>query len=959
MTISPGTRLLLDIANKNRFWIASTIVISFFTGVFNGVSVALLVPVLLGFVGAQEGFGGAPGVVGEVLGLFSGIPEDQRLMVMLGIIIGAIVAKNFMQLVNTAVGGHLSRQLVNEATFRGLRLVLGVGIDFYSQVKTGDLIQRLGSESSGAVGTINTIVQISATTVTLLTFMGVLSSISWQLTLLAIAFGGVVVVANRWFSLTARALGRQAILLGRQYTSQLVETIGGIRLIKSTSNEPEEFERLTGTILQKQRVELRSQGFRSVVASVNELMVVVALVSIVVIGQWIFANQTEVYAAILLTYLFLLSRVLGMVTTLGKALNNLALCTAAVNALVSLLRTDNKHQVPNGSVPYRPLEDAIQFVDVSFHYPTQKKRKTLQKVNLTIAKGQTVALVGTSGAGKTTMTDLITRFYDPVKGKILLDGHDLRDLDLPSLHRAMGIVSQDTFLFNDTVRNNIAYAWSGATDQAVREAAQRANADEFINELPDKYETVLGDRGVRLSGGQQQRIAIARALLRDPDILILDEATSALDTVSERMVQEALTELSRGRTVLVIAHRLSTVQSADQIVVMEKGTIAEQGTHSELLALNGKYARLYTMQFSDSATPTAIHCENVLEQVVLQEAFAQMSRWRAIAGVSEPQSNGAKNGAALGKASKKKSKQSSEEERKEEKNNGHKNDAAPAGSDENALGKTDFNLIGTEKDLPPDELKAIARAVVRSVDVSSIMAYTLNQLPALYATSREGVKFQQQRIDQELRETIREQVAEAIEHHRANPDFEVERQKLATIGPVGKGVGGSVLERLSYEVRTHLNTLIGVLTLLSDDLADRKERQELLQEAYGASMQILTVSELLRETLKRRQLTLDGNGALTSMLSPGQRKTIVGENMRRVETVGRLVDKLTQGLERLTDQLLDDLLRRSPGISRRLMDNAMDTLVISPETPLFQEIYSDVTALLNQIEHLEKSTIEV
>ncbi|MGD1851635.1 MAG: hypothetical protein ACFCBU_13910, partial [Cyanophyceae cyanobacterium] len=183
--------------------------------------------------------------------------------------------------------------------------------------------------------------------------------------------------------------------------------------------------------------------------------------------------------------------------------------------------------------------------------------------------------------------------------------------------------------------------------------------------------------------------------------------------------------------------------------------------------------------------------------------------------------------------------------------------------------------------------------------------------------------------------------------------------KLATIGPVGKSVGGSVLERLSYEVRTHLNTLIGVLTLLSDNLADRTERQELLQEAYGASMQILTVSELLQETLKRRQLTLDGNGALTSMLSPNQHKTMVGENMRRVETVGQLVAKLTQGLEQLTDQLLDDLLRRSPSISRRLTEDAMDTLVISPEAPLFRDIYNDVTALLSQIEHLEKATVEV
>ena len=911
MNISPGTRLLLDIAKQNRFWIAGTIVVSFLTGIFNGVSVALLVPVLLGFVGAQDILGDAPGVVGKVLGVFGSLPASHRLLIMMLVIIGAIVMKNLMMLLNTAVGGHLSRQLINEATFRGLRLVLGVGIDFYSRVKTGDLIQRLGSESTGAVGTINTVVQITATLVTLLTFVGVLASISWEMTLIASVFGGMVVLVNRWFALTAKALGRQAIILGRRYTSQLVEAIAGIRLIKGTSNEDQEFERLTQTILQKQWVELKSQGFRSVVASVNELMVVGSLISIVVLGQWIFSSQSDAYAAILLTYLFLLSRVLGIVTTLGKALNNLALCTAAVNALVNLLRVDNKHQVPNGTVPYRPLEDAIQFVDVSFRYPTQKKRRTLKKVNLTIAKGQTVALVGASGAGKTTMMDLVTRFYDPVSGKILLDGRDLRDFDLGSLHRAMGIVSQSTFLFNDTVWNNIAYACPDATDETVRDAARRANADGFIQELSEGYDTMLGDRGVRLSGGQQQRLAIARALLRDPDILVLDEATSALDTVSERMVQDALTELSRGRTVLVIAHRLSTVQNADQIVVMDQGEIVEQGTHGELLTLNGKYAQLYAMQFTDSQTPTAIHCENVLEQVVLQEAMAQMAWWKSLGGAEQ----------------------------------GKEKDMR--------LGDVALQSLYYPGDqaLDAESLQELASRVVATVDVSSVMAYTLNQLPALYATSREGVNFQQQRIDEEFRDGIRERVAAAIRHHSSNPDFDISRQKLVMGQRGGTVAGVSVLERLSYEVRTHLNVLIGVLTLLSDDLVEQGERRDLLQEAYGAAIQILTVSELLRETLKRRELSWRGAALGTALIGDPRPQEATGQ---QVQSISRLVDRLTQDLEQLTEQLLDDLLVRSPSQGNRMVNNALAGIGVSPEMPLFRDIYSNATVLLSQIEHFEQ-----
>ncbi|MEM1425809.1 MAG: ATP-binding cassette domain-containing protein, partial [Cyanobacteria bacterium P01_H01_bin.130] len=544
-----------------------------------------------------------------------------------------------------------------------------------------------------------------------------------------------------------------------------------------------------------------------------------------------------------------------------------------------------------------------------FLYPTKNTRRTLKKFNLTFGMGQTVGFVGAWGAGKTTMMDLVTRFYDPVSGKILLDGRDLRDFDLGSLHRAMGIVSQSTFLFNDTVWNNIAYACPDATDEAVRDAARRANADGFIQELSEGYDTMLGDRGVRLSGGQQQRLAIARALLRDPDILVLDEATSALDTVSERMVQDALTELSRGRTVLVIAHRLSTVQNADQIVVMDQGEIVEQGTHGELLALNGKYAQLYAMQFTDSQTPTAIHCENVLEQVVLQEAMAQMAWWKSLGG----------------------SGQGAQKE----------------------IGDVALQSLYYPGDqvLDAGSLQELASRVVATVDVSSVMAYTLNQLPALYATSREGVNFQQQRIDDELRDGIRERVAAAISHHSSNPDFDITRQKLV-MEQNGRTVAGvSVLERLSYEVRTHLNVLIGVLTLLSDDLVERGERRDLLQEAYGAAIQILTVSELLRETLKRRELSWRGAALGTILAGDPSPQEVTGQQM---QSISRLVDRLTQDLEQLTEQLLDDLLVRSPSQSGRMVNSGLDGIGVSPEMPLFRDIYSNVTVLLSQIEHFEQ-----
>jgi subfamily B ATP-binding cassette protein MsbA len=240
------------------------------------------------------------------------------------------------------------------------------------------------------------------------------------------------------------------------------------------------------------------------------------------------------------------------------------------------------------------LKQAIEFVSVDFGYDPAEL--VLHNISLTIERGKMTALVGSSGAGKSTLADLIPRFYDPTQGKILIDGVDLREFEINSLRRKLAVVSQDTFIFNTSIRNNIAYALEEVDEVAIREAAQLANALEFIEEMPEGFETQLGDRGVRLSGGQRQRIAIARALLRDPDILILDEATSALDSVSERLIQESLEKLSVGRTVIAIAHRLSTIVRADKVVVLEQGRIVEQGGYQELLEQQGKLWHYHQMQ---------------------------------------------------------------------------------------------------------------------------------------------------------------------------------------------------------------------------------------------------------------------------------------------------------------------------------------------------------------------------
>lgn len=299
-------------------------------------------------------------------------------------------------------------------------------------------------------------------------------------------------------------------------------------------------------------------------------------------------------AAGFIAYLAIFTQITRPVRSFTDAFSNINQGIAAGERVLGLLDEKSKITAPTNAAKLEEFKESIEFRNVSFSY--DDSRQVIDSVSFTIRKGETVALVGPSGGGKSTLSDLIPRFYDVTGGQILVDGIDLRDYDLESLRRHMGIVTQETILFNDTIAGNIRLGKRNATDAEIETAARIANADEFIRETEHGYQTNVGDRGMKLSGGQRQRLSIARAVLKNPDILILDEATSALDTESEKLVQDALNALLKGRTSLVIAHRLSTIHNADKIIVIEHGRIAEQGTHHELMERGGIYAHLIEMQ---------------------------------------------------------------------------------------------------------------------------------------------------------------------------------------------------------------------------------------------------------------------------------------------------------------------------------------------------------------------------
>jgi ATP-binding cassette, subfamily B, bacterial MsbA len=594
------SKLLLRFAKPYPVLTLLTILLGFSGALFNGVSTALIVPVILRIVGQEVDFSGAPAILKKLMSFFDNIPENYLLGVMAGTIIFMILLKNIATYASTLASSTLTRKVTSDMRETGLILLLQIDLSYYAKMKVGDLINSLGGEISRAASAVGNTIKLIILGITILVFVGILLSISWELTIAATFLLSLVTLVNQYAISRAKEFGKQLSDMSRAYSIAILETLNGIRLVKATGSEQREYQRIRKLIHAREKADFKSQVHSEAIAPLSEIMGVTAIILIVFLSRTFFANQIVLLSTVLLTYLLVLLRLLPFISQLNTLRSSFASAATSVDTVADFLSWENKPLMSNGSNVYTKLKKGVRFQSVSFSYPDHEKQ-VLKDVNLYLKQGTTLALVGGSGAGKSTLADLLPRFYDPTSGSITIDDIDLRDFDLLSIRKAMGIVSQDTFLFNDSVWNNIAYGRQEATKEEVITAAKRANAYEFISELPQGFKTIIGDRGVMLSGGQRQRLAIARALLQDPDILILDEATSALDTVSERLVQEAIDNLSRDRTTLVIAHRLSTVQKAAQIAVLDQGSVVEVGTHDELLQKGGYYSRLYAMQFADKA----------------------------------------------------------------------------------------------------------------------------------------------------------------------------------------------------------------------------------------------------------------------------------------------------------------------------------------------------------------------
>lgn len=583
-----------------------------FYSIFSGVSIYLFIPLLdilfhpekLARGEALNGFR-LPFGLGEWLDpvkqsfisfMFSGGQMDILLKICI-VILGSFLMKNFF--------GYMQSYLMNyaeEGVIKDIRNALykhlhNLPLGYFNNERTGGLISRIINDVTVIHGGIGAaFVTLIKEPLLIVVFLSLAIALSWQLTLISVLVFPFSLSIISWIAIKLhkeRGVSQERLA---DITSVLQETISGVKVVKAFGMEEFENRKFGSFTRRFFESSVRITRIRDLGSPTTEILSVAAGAVIIWYGgKQVLLDQT-LKASEFLGFLFIIFQIMPPIKELANVNNRIQESAAAGDRIFEILDTKPSIQTPTDAKLLPDFNSRIEYRGVSFAY--DGKDHVLKDINMTIEKGGVVALVGPSGSGKTTIADLVPRFYDVSEGSITVDGFDLRAIDVKSLRAKIGIVTQETILFNDTVRNNIAYGLDDCPLEKIIEAAKAANAHQFIAAMPKQYDNVIGERGVKLSGGERQRLSLARAILKNPPILILDEATSALDTESEILVQEAIDHLMAGRTSLVIAHRLSTVQHASKIVVLDQGRIVETGTHKELIANpRGLYKKLYDLQF--------------------------------------------------------------------------------------------------------------------------------------------------------------------------------------------------------------------------------------------------------------------------------------------------------------------------------------------------------------------------
>lgn len=498
-------------------------------------------------------------------------------------------------------GQHYLVAYVSQKAVRDIRDELyfrlqNLSLSFYSRNKTGEIISRVTNDvaqlqSAIVSGAVNTIYKLF----TLVGGLVYLVYLNYRLTIFLLVMLPLITYVLNIFNKKLRRVSKEVQVKIANVSDVLQETLSAVRVVKSFGREDYEYDRFSSQNEANFQARMKKTQYGAILTPLIEFIAAISFTAILWYGGYE-VMQGRMRASELIAFFTLLLTISDPLRSLTKLSSTIQQAVASAERIFEVIDKENIiEKDKENKIILNEVEGEVVYDNINFSY--DRDETVLKNINLCASPGDIIALVGHSGAGKTTMVDLIPRFYDPVSGRMRLDGHDLRDIKLENLRSFIGIVPQETILFSGTLRDNIKYGDLDADEEAVKKAAVAANAHDFIMEFPDGYDTMVGERGVGLSGGQKQRISIARAILKDPKILILDEATSSLDAESEALVQEALEHLMENRTTFIIAHRLSTIKNADKIIVLENGEIVERGSHQELLKKDGKYASLYQGQF--------------------------------------------------------------------------------------------------------------------------------------------------------------------------------------------------------------------------------------------------------------------------------------------------------------------------------------------------------------------------
>ena len=602
-------KVLKRFAAPYKAHLGGSVILNLFSAVFNIFSFALLIPILnILFKMDTTVYEFTP---------WNGLPDKEQLMnnmywyvsqliekwggsttlLILGCVFGIVtLLKTSFYFASSAVMVPLRTGIVRDIRTMIYNKLLSLPMGFFNKQKKGDIIARMSGDVNEIENSIiSSLDMLIKNPILIICYFSALIFLSWELTLFTLT---VVPVMAWGMSAIGKKLKRKSLEAQEKWSetmAQLDETLGGLRVIKAFIAEDKMKERFTDTANQYRKASAKVAVRQASAHPVSELLGSIMIMVVLWFGgTLILSDKAPIDASTFIYYMTILYSVLAPLKEFSKASYNIPKGLASMERVDKIMNAVNDITEPSAPAKLDGFSNEIRFNGVSFSY--EEGKEVLHGIDLTVPKGKTIALVGQSGSGKSTLVDLIPRYYDTNDGSITLDGTDIRDFRVKDLRSLIGNVNQEAILFNDTIFNNIAFGVEGATMEQVVAAAKIANAHDFIMEKEEGYQTNIGDRGGKLSGGQRQRISIARAILKNPPILILDEATSALDTESEKIVQEALDRLTSTRTTIAIAHRLSTIKNADEICVMHEGRIVERGRHDELLALDGYYKKLNDMQ---------------------------------------------------------------------------------------------------------------------------------------------------------------------------------------------------------------------------------------------------------------------------------------------------------------------------------------------------------------------------